>query len=103
VADVPGPGQRDEERGGGLEPLGELGPEVERDAGLLERERPRGPGDVDDRGGAGRGGADDLEAVDRQRATRLGGEQSEQLRFAASRQRRLGEAAQWSVRDVRAG
>jgi hypothetical protein len=103
VADVSRPGERDEQRRGRLEPRRQVVAELGRDARLLERERPRGAGDVTDGGRAGRGRTDDLDAVDRQRAARLGGEQIEQLGLAASRQRRLGKAAQWSVRDVRSG
>jgi hypothetical protein len=103
VADVARPGDRDQQRGGRVDPPGQLDAELRRDPLGLQRQRGGGARDVRDRRCAGLGGADDLDDVDGQRTARLGLEQGDQLGVAAGRERSLGEAAQWSVRDMRSG
>ena len=75
---------------------GELGAELGDRAVLVERERARGRRDVRGPGGAGAPAParQHVDAVDLERAARLGGERREQLGVRAGGQGRLGEAAQ---------
>jgi len=100
VTDVAGPRERDEQSAAGLEARCELRAQLGDGVALVERQRARGRRDVCRPRLDGRRGQD-LDAVDQQRALRLGGERRDQLGLGARREGRLGEAAQGCMRDVR--